>query len=169
MITLESGEIGALKDFVNAVEIADLGNVHVELRLTEAKMLKGIVHKMFQALIANGLISRMGIGDNLDYIFTTIGEPSYPVYFTQYLLPDGRKRPMYINVDHETGSKANQLIGAGCHFDVEILSTGMISLTCECDEDMIGIQLSKNDPEIVDKTVLLINESYDKVFPKEVD
>jgi len=68
--------------------------------------------------------------------------------FTQYLQPDGAKRAVVIDMDEETETQAKILIDKGCHFDVEILNTGLISLTCEDDEDLISIEICENDASI---------------------
>jgi hypothetical protein len=65
--------------------------------------------------------------------------------FTQYLLPDGRTKAVYFETDEEVGEKAKALLEKGCHFDVEILTTGVVSLTCEKDENLLAIELYENE------------------------
>ena len=68
--------------------------------------------------------------------------------FTQYLLPAGQRRPTSIDMPLEVEKLAHELIAAGFHFDIEILMTGMISMTCEKEDDCIAIAVSENGPGI---------------------
>jgi len=81
--------------------------------------------------------------------------------FTQYLLPDGRQKPIEIDIDAETEKKAQALIAQGCHFDAEILRTGAVSFTCERGDKLISIEISFNGPEVEQAVVKLVNEAYD--------
>lgn len=84
--------------------------------------------------------------------------------FTQYHLPDGRKEQIELAANEKTTQRANELIAAGCHFDMEVLRTEMVSLTCEkddLDDPLVGIQLCSKDTAMIFKTVeKLVNESY---------
>lgn len=51
------------------------------------------------------------------------------VPFTQYLLPDGRRRPVEIQMDDETVAKAQQLLDTGLRFECEVLRNGVVSFT----------------------------------------
>lgn len=85
--------------------------------------------------------------------------------FTQYLLPDGR--PVQIQYecdDDEVFRKATELLQNGYCFEAEILTTGIVSFTCERGDDLIGIELSQNGPEVVEKVNKLINEAHGKEF-----
>lgn len=84
------------------------------------------------------------------------------ILFTQYLMPDGRtKKVSFQPDDPEIEVKALQLITEGLHFDIEMLSTGVISMTCEDKEnEVISIELSGNGPEIINAVTNLVNNAY---------
>jgi phosphosulfolactate synthase (CoM biosynthesis protein A) len=79
--------------------------------------------------------------------------------FTQYLRPDGRKRSVEIDMDKNIEDKAQLLIARGLHFDIEELSTGTISMTCENSEDIISMKLCSNGPEVIDSVKKLVEEA----------
>ena len=53
------------------------------------------------------------------------------IEFTQYMLPDGRKRQQWISRSPEIEHLAALLRGAGCVFEIEVLRTGLISMSVE--------------------------------------
>jgi len=55
--------------------------------------------------------------------------------FIQYLRPDGRKIYAEISRPEEVELKAGQIMAAGFRFEVEILTTGQVSMTITNDED----------------------------------
>jgi predicted RNA-binding Zn-ribbon protein involved in translation (DUF1610 family) len=86
------------------------------------------------------------------------------IEFTQYLRPHGEKRQVWIEIP-SVQEKADLLIKAGYHFDIEELSTGMISMTCEDNiyHSLVSIRVCPNGPEVVDNVIDLIEESYESV------
>lgn len=90
-----------------------------------------------------------------------------PVPFTQYLLPDGRKRSTSIEMPPEIEALAKEIIGAGAHFDIEVLQTGVVSMTCEKGDKVLSIELSVNGLEIVEHTTLLVQKAHARLFPKK--
>jgi hypothetical protein len=76
--------------------------------------------------------------------------------FTQYLRPDGRKRAMTIDMDKEIEDKAQLLIAKGLHFDIEELTTGLISMTCGDSEEIISMEVCPNGPEVVESVKKLV-------------
>lgn len=79
--------------------------------------------------------------------------------FTQYLLPHGREKAIFINRDDLVGQRAGELIEDGLRFESEILRSGEVSLTIhdpETDED-IAIEITQNGPDVpkaVDRLIL---------------
>ena len=69
--------------------------------------------------------------------------------FTQYLMPDGRTTEVTIDMPAHVEQAAHALIAKGCHFDIEMLSTGMISMTCEKGDDCLSIEVCPNDERVV--------------------
>lgn len=80
--------------------------------------------------------------------------------FTQYLLPDGKQRKVIIDLPEKFEKMVKELESIGCHFDVEILTTGMVSFTCEQGDDLIAIELSPNDENVPVAVKRLVTESY---------
>lgn len=79
--------------------------------------------------------------------------------FTQYLMPDGRKKLAAIEMEAEVEAKAKTLLEKGCHFDIEVLNTGMISMTCEKGEELISIAICENNFAVVDSVRLIIDKA----------
>ena len=84
--------------------------------------------------------------------------------FTQYILPDGRKKAILIDMPDDIERMATELIDDGCHFDAEVLMTGVVSFTCERDDDMLSIVLSENGPQVVEKVSKLVNDAHSLYF-----
>ena len=81
-----------------------------------------------------------------------------PIPFTQYLLPDGRKRQTEMFVPEALHSKAMKIIDAGYVFESEILTNGTVSLTIadpSIEED-VEIQLCENGPKVKEAIAALI-------------
>lgn len=83
--------------------------------------------------------------------------------FTQYLRPNGRTKEVMIDMPADIELKAGKLIESGCHFDIEVLSTGIISMTCEREDDVLAIRLSTNGPEVPIAVGKLIDDATAKL------
>lgn len=83
--------------------------------------------------------------------------------FTQYLMPNGRIRPITINRPPEVEKLAQQVIDSGGVFEAEMLSTGEISLTCLYDEQDIAIEVCVNGPPVEAAVDQMIKDAFDKV------
>lgn len=83
--------------------------------------------------------------------------------FTQYLRPDGRKRPASIEMPQEIADLAFKFIEAGGWFEVEELTTGHASLTaCHIVDDEpqdIAIRVVENGPPVVPAVEALVREA----------
>ena len=71
------------------------------------------------------------------------------IKFTQYLLPDGRTKEVFIDVEDEIGEKAEKFIEDGGKFEIEMLTTGDISMTAVWRDEDISIEVVKNGPEVI--------------------
>jgi len=92
------------------------------------------------------------------------------VPFTQYVLPDGRKKHEFIDVDPDLAKKAWALIDNGYYFEAEILTTGIVRFTCCFDDEDIAIELSKNGPDVIVAVAKLIETAYeDKIKERDAD
>jgi hypothetical protein len=82
--------------------------------------------------------------------------------FTQYLLPNGRPVSNSIDMPEDVEKKAAALIQAGYHFDIEVLTTGLVSMTCEDEEDVISIAICENGPPVVDSVRKIVEDAAHK-------
>jgi len=90
------------------------------------------------------------------------------IKFTQYLLPNGERREVEIEVPADIQEQADYLIAAGQKFEAEILRTGAVSLTCEPrDEELENrffIKLCGNINDNVSGTVhALVTQAYNAI------
>ena len=88
------------------------------------------------------------------------------VEFTQYLRPNGKRRAVRIDLDDDIAERHAQelMLSKGASFDVEELTTGEVSLTCEW-EDSAGwpvtfIEVVPNGPGILEAARLLVERAY---------
>ena len=82
--------------------------------------------------------------------------------FTQFKMPDGREVLVDIDRPEPIGRMARQLIEYGCVFEIEVLSTTEISMTCRTGEYVMAHELCANGPAVpvcVDKIITTAHES----------
>lgn len=85
------------------------------------------------------------------------------ILFTQYYMPNGRQKHKTFDSDPKTEKLAHEMLDFGFTFDVEILSTGMISMTCmapDKEETCLASEISTNGPEVVEKVQSLVRNAY---------
>jgi len=80
--------------------------------------------------------------------------------FTQFLRPDGRRVPVEIDVSDEVESLAEILVKAGCRFEIEELSTGMVNMECMLAECCICGELCPNGPQVPGAVEKLVRTAY---------
>jgi hypothetical protein len=87
------------------------------------------------------------------------------VPFTQYLLPDGRTRPQWIDRPAEIKALADRFIRAGGRYECEMLTTGEISFTAVHDEDdlPIAIEVGQNGPDVLAMVDRLVRRSVERL------
>ena len=82
----------------------------------------------------------------------------------QYLMPDGRTQYLATEQPPEVEAKAHEMLDFGFVFDIEMLQTGAISMTCMWEhnrkEICLSQEISSNGPEITEKTKLLVENAY---------
>lgn len=88
--------------------------------------------------------------------------------FTQFLRPHGEKRAIDISRPPRIEQLADALLDEGCHFDIEELTTGTISITCENDsldeEDVVlAHELCANGPPVLDAVDKLLTVATDRL------
>lgn len=79
------------------------------------------------------------------------------VLFTQYLAPDGRKKPVYIERPRSVFEKASDIVAKGFRLECEVLIGDLVSLTIAGDDEDLAIEVVPNGPgvpEAVDKLIL---------------
>ncbi len=83
--------------------------------------------------------------------------------FTQYVLPNGRRREESIERPAEIEELAQRFIASGGRFECEILTTGHVSLTAvkEIDDEPqdVEIVLCQNGPGILDAVDRLVRQA----------
>lgn len=68
--------------------------------------------------------------------------------FTRYLPPNGRKTNVSISRPIDIYEKAMKIIDAGYRFEIELLTTGLVSMTISDDEDDHDIEVVSNGPQV---------------------
>lgn len=90
--------------------------------------------------------------------------------FTQYLMPDGRKRPVtWEATSHEQEIKAQALLDAKAYFECEMLQTRDISLTCEIEDNdgetvTLAHELCPNDEAVVKAVERLVERAHEALI-----
>jgi len=87
------------------------------------------------------------------------------IEFTQYLLPNGRKRTVRIERPIEIEALADEIVMSNLVFETEMLMTGQISLTVSNREEDLDSEIVPNGPEVplaVDRLVKRVYETLKK-------
>jgi hypothetical protein len=88
------------------------------------------------------------------------------MYFTQFLLPDGRQKRVEIDRPDEIEAKAKAVVAAGGRFETEVLTTGVVSFTVEHDEweaddrGTVAHELCANDPTVLEAVDKLVETAH---------
>lgn len=91
----------------------------------------------------------------------------FEIPFTQYLLPDGRKRPVrWECTSHEQEVKARALLDAKARFECEMLQTGQVSLTVEMtdnegEDQTLAHEICENNPEVIEAVARLVERAHE--------
>lgn len=83
------------------------------------------------------------------------------IRFTEFVLPRGEKRNMFVKRPFAITQKAKHILALGYRFEAEVLTTGQISLTITSDICDVCIQICNNGPEVleaVDRLIMSFNE-----------
>ena len=98
------------------------------------------------------------------------------IVFTQFLRPHGRKKETHVeNQPPEIEKLYSELKEADYRFEVEVLTTGLVFMTCDPPGnpdtaegyndgwDILSTnQLCKNGPEVVEATAQLIKDAHER-------
>jgi hypothetical protein len=82
------------------------------------------------------------------------------ISFTQFLRPNGRQTSVEIDMSEEIEGLAKTLVKAGCRFEIEELSTGMVNMECMLAEYCISGELCSNGPEVPEAVETLVRTAY---------
>lgn len=84
------------------------------------------------------------------------------IRFTQFMLPNGRQKPVTISRSQGIEAKADEVVARGGSFEIEVLSTGVVSITCEdhAAEATISHHLCENGPEVPKTVDKVVEEAY---------
>lgn len=95
--------------------------------------------------------------------------------FTQYLMPDGRTRPVFWEcTSHEQEVKAVALLEAGAKFEAEMLQTRDISLTVELEDNegemqTLAHEICPNDERVIEAVARLVERAHDALLAGQAD
>lgn len=89
------------------------------------------------------------------------------VPFTQFLMPDGRRKQVFFDCKPEQDSKVMSLIEAYVSFEAEVLQTGEVSLTVEFEmpdgeNETLAHEICPNGPEVETAVEKLINNAHQR-------
>lgn len=79
------------------------------------------------------------------------------VPFIQYMLPDGRKKPVMIDRPDNIAAVADNIRSHGFRFEIEVLRTGLVSMTVSDDDGDYHQKICRNGPAIPDAVDTLIS------------
>ena len=84
------------------------------------------------------------------------------ICFTQFLRPDGRTRQVFIERPPDIVTKALMVVESGGRFEIEVLSTGEISMTVEHSGDYgpIALYICPNGPDVPSTVDSLVHKAY---------
>jgi len=84
--------------------------------------------------------------------------------FTQFLMPDGRQKPISIKRPKDVVDKALSIIAAGGRFTAEVLGTGAVSLALELEGDDYDLELLDNGPGVPDAVDALVERVHESLI-----
>lgn len=88
----------------------------------------------------------------------------YEIPFTQFLLPNGRRRQVQFQTESkEVADTALQLIEQGVSFEIEILRTGEISMETIYEDEPVANDLCSNGPAVVEAVEKLVRRTNEAI------
>ena len=89
--------------------------------------------------------------------------------FTQFLMPNGRKNLVTIDRPDKVEKQAEALIAANLSLEIEMLTTGEISMTVEdhSEENTVAIRVCHNGPDVPINVDDMIDEAWNIICNKE--
>lgn len=83
--------------------------------------------------------------------------------FTQFMMPDGRQVPVSIQMPVATEEKAKVLLNAGFRFEIEMLSTGEISMeVVDHEDEPIAAEICRNGPQVLTAIAKMVEDAFDE-------
>jgi hypothetical protein len=74
---------------------------------------------------------------------------TYPATVVQFLRPYGRRKYVTVELDSETRDLYDNMCESDCRFEIEDLSTGLVSATISGADEDYDCSLTANGPEVV--------------------
>lgn len=68
--------------------------------------------------------------------------------FTQFVLPDGRRRRVFIDRPEHIEEAAEAIMAQGYRFEIEVLTTGHVSMTVTDDDGDLCVEVVPNDHRV---------------------
>lgn len=86
------------------------------------------------------------------------------ITFIQFLIPNGRQKPIQMHASEEIEKLAEECVQKGALFTAEVLTTEKVSFACEYKVDDekqdICIEICENGPDVVGAVEKLIRDSH---------
>jgi hypothetical protein len=85
------------------------------------------------------------------------------ISFTRFLPPHGQQVQVMVARPVEIADIADQITDRGGRLTVEMLSTGVISLACEYQDEDIAQGLAENGPPLMAEVDRVIKEAWEEI------
>jgi hypothetical protein len=97
-----------------------------------------------------------------------MNDKTYMADVMQFLLPNGRQRPMTVELPAESKDDYTAMIESGCRFEAEILTIGEVSVTIsdQTNDVDIDIRVIPNGPAVPAALVEMLRSGLYKNQPE---
>ena len=93
------------------------------------------------------------------------GRGGVMIPFTEYRLPNGAQHNTGVECSADVEELAQHCITRGVRFEVEILTTGEVSLAAEGDDDTYAMEVVPNGPGVREAVERLVRATHSMVQP----
>lgn len=93
------------------------------------------------------------------------------IHFTQYKLPFGRQEEITIDRPEEIETMARDITMRGYKFEIEVLTTGIVSMTVTDPDDDggdVAMELCQNNEQVLVKVDKLVTNFHQKMFKEDL-
>ncbi len=92
-----------------------------------------------------------------------------PIPFTQYLLPNGRRKKIVISRPEDIHDKAMAIMCGGYCFEIEILPNGLVYMAIADNEGDRDNEIVRNGPEVPTAVDKMITRFYERIIPELIE